>query len=154
MRVTAYMLFQQFSRNLNKNLTRLNKSQEQLSTGKRITTTSDDVIGTRGVMSYRVSINASEQYTKNSNEGISQLGFTENLLRSSQKIIDRARELAVGASNDTSTPNEREIASLEVQNLYSELLNISNTKLKNKYVFSGFATGTQTFNSSGVYQGD
>ncbi len=154
MRVTAFMLFQQFTRNLNKNLTRLSKAQEQLSTGKKLTKTSDDVIATRGVMSYRVSINSSEQYTTNTNEGISQLGFTENLLSSTYHLLDEAKRMSVNASSDDLTSTERTNISGFVQNLYNGLLDIANSKLKGKYLFSGFATGTQSYDNNGVYQGD
>ncbi len=157
MRVTAFMLFKQFTRNLNKNLTGLSKYQEQLSTGRKLTKPSDDVIASRGVMSYKVSINNAEQYQRNAEEGKTTLGYTESLLSSTRNILNRARELAVASSNDVSTTKEREMTSFEVQNLYNEVLDIGNSKLRNKYVFSGYMTSTEAFSSTGVtgvYQGD
>ncbi len=154
MRITSFMLFKQFTHNLSKNLSKLGSYQQQLSTGKRLTTISDDVVATRGVINYRVSIENTDQFKRNIDEGVSNLGFTENLLTSTQNIINRARELAVGQANDTSTPKTRELTSYEVKNLYSQLLDIGNSKLKNKYVFSGFKTGVPSFAPDGSFQGD
>ncbi len=154
MRITAFMIYNQFSKSLSKNLSELGKVQEQLSSGRKLTKPSDDVIALRGAMSYKVSINAIEQFNRNIDEGISTLGLTENLLRSSENILSRARELAVSASSDTSTSTTRKMTSYEVRNLFSELLDIGNTRLRNKYVFSGYKTSTQSFSSSGAYQGD
>jgi flagellar hook-associated protein 3 len=154
MRITTFMLFNQFTSSLSKNLSELGRVQEQLSTGKRLTKPSDDVIATRGSMAYKVSINALEQFNRNINEGISTLGLTENMLSASEKILNRARELAVSESNDTATGETRELTSFEIQNLFNELIDIGNSKLKNKYIFSGYRTSTQAFDSSGLYQGD
>ncbi len=154
MRITAFMLYNQFSKSLSRNLSELGSVQEQLSSGKRLTKPSDDVIALRGAMSYKVSINAIEQFSRNIDEGVGTLGFTETLLSSSENILSRARELAVSASSDTANSATRKITSYEVRNLFSELIGIGNSKLRNKYVFSGYKTATQSFSSSGAYQGD
>ena len=148
------MLFNQFTNALSKNLGELSKAQQQLSSGKRLTKPSDDVIAARGAMSYKVSINAIGQFNRNIEEGLSMLGFTENQLSSSLNVLNRARELAVAESNDTSTAETRDISSYEVQNLFEELISIGNTKLRNKQIFSGYLTDTQSFDATGVYQGD
>jgi flagellar hook-associated protein 3 len=154
MRITTFMLFNQFANSLTKNLSELAKVQTQLSTGKRLTKPSDDIVATRGAMAYTVSINEIEQFNRNIDEGISTLGNTENQLRSANDLINRARELAISESNDTATAATRNISSFEVQNLFNGLLDIGNAKLKDKYLFSGFLTGTQPFNTSGTYMGD
>ena len=148
------MLFNQFTNSLSKNLSKLGKSQMQLSSGKRLTKPSDDVIAARGAMAYKVSINKIEQFNRNIDEGMSMLGLTENQLSASLNILNRARELAVAESNDTATAETREMTSYEIQNLFNELTGIGNTKLKNRYIFSGYLSSTQAFDASGVYQGD
>ena len=148
------MLFNQFTNSLSKNLSKLSKSQVQLSSGKRLTKPSDDVIAARGAMAYKVSINKLDQFNRNIDEGMSMLGLTETQLSASRNILNRARELAVAESNDTSTGDTREMTSYEIQNLFNELVGIGNTKLKNRYIFSGYLNSTQAFDASGVYQGD
>ena len=154
MRITAFMLYSQFADSLSKNYSKLGKAQTQLSTGKRLTKPSDDVIALRGAMAYKVSINAIGQYYRNIDEGISTLGVTESALSATTNILNRARELAVSESSDTATPSTRENTSYELQNLFNELVNIGNSKLKNKYIFSGYSSSTQAFSSAGSYQGD
>ncbi|GBD95550.1 flagellar hook-associated protein 3 [bacterium BMS3Abin06] len=148
------MLYNQFTSSLSKNLSKLGKSQVQLSSGKRLTKPSDDVIAARGAMAYKVSINEIKQFNRNIDEGLSMLGLTEIQLSASLNILNRARELAVAESNDTATAETREMTSYEMQNLFSELISIGNTKLKNRYIFSGYLSSSQAFNASGVYQGD
>jgi flagellin-like hook-associated protein FlgL len=46
------------------------------------------------------------------------------------------------------------MTSYEVQNLFNELIDIGNTKLKNRYIFSGYLTDTRAYSTVGAYQGD
>jgi len=154
MRITTFMLFNQFSNSLSKNLSQLAKVQQQLSSGKRLTKPSDDIIAARGAMAYKVSIGEVEQFSRNIDTGTSMLGNTENQLRSTNSLINRAREIAISESNDTATAATRSMSSYEVENIFDELLDIGNAKLNGKYLFSGFSTSTQPFNASGTYMGD
>lgn len=153
-RITAFMLFNQFSNSLNKNLSNMGKVQTQLATGKRITKPSDDVIALRGSMSYKLSINALAQFGRNINEGISAFNLTESALNSTTNVLNRVRELAVSQSNDTENSDSRGITAFEVRNLFNELVDIGNSKLKDKYLFSGYLTRTKSFTADGTYQGD
>ncbi|MDH4028865.1 MAG: flagellar hook-associated protein FlgL, partial [Nitrospirota bacterium] len=139
---------------VSKNLGKLGEAQEQLGTGRKINKPSDDVVLSRMSMSYKIEISSVEQYKRNVNEGTGRLGFMENLINSARDIINRARELAVSESSDTSTVQTRDITSKEINNLYGELLSIGNSKLRNKYLFSGHLTNIQPFDASGNYQGD
>ncbi len=152
--MTAFMIYNQFARLVGRNLGELSKVQDQISSGKRLTKPSDDVIAMRGSMAYKVSINNIEQYGRNINEGLSALGLTGSLLGSANNILNRARELAISESSDTSTSDTRKITSYEVQNLFNELIDIGNTKLKDRYLFSGYLASTQAFSAAGAYQGD
>jgi len=109
MRVTAFMLFKRFTDSVSKNLAKLGEAQEQLGTGRKINKPSDDVVLSRMAMSYKVELSSVEQYKRNVNEGTGRLGFMENLISSTRNIINRARELAVSESSDTSTGETRNI---------------------------------------------
>ncbi len=153
-RITSFMLFNQFSKSMSHNLSSLSTVQEQLSSGKKITQPSDDVVALRGAMAYKVSINNLEQYDRNLDEGISRLSMTESTISSSTNILNRVRELAVSESNDTATSDTRLVTAFEVRNLFNEMLDLSNTQLKDKYIFSGYMSNTQSFSAAGAYQGD
>ncbi len=153
-RVTSLMMFRQFTKSLNSHLNDMGKVQNQLATGKRITKPSDDVIGLRGTMAYKVSLNDLSQYTRNIDEGIGSLALTESALTSMTHILERTRELALNESSDTGNDATREITNYEVRNLFNELVNIGNSKNRDKYLFSGYFTRTAAFDASGTYQGD
>jgi flagellar hook-associated protein 3 len=154
MRITAFMLYNQFADSLSKNLSNMSRVQTQLATGKRLTKPSDDVIALRGSMAYKVSINNIEQFNRNIDEGIGALGVTESALSSTTNLLNRARELAISQSSDTATAGTRDVSSFEIRNLFSELVDIGNSKLKDKYLFSGFLSNTPSFDAAGAYQGD
>jgi len=153
-RITAFMLFNQFSNSLTKNLSGMGKVQTQLATGKRLTKPSDDVISLRGSMAFKVSINALEQFGRNINEGISAFNLTESALNSTTNLLNRVRELAVSESNDTANAETRGVTAYEVRNLFDQMIDIGNSKLKDKYLFSGYMTKTKSFSAAGAYQGD
>jgi flagellin-like hook-associated protein FlgL len=69
-------------------------------------------------------------------------------------VLLRVNELALSEANDTATADTRLATSYEVRNLLAELIAVGNTNLDGNYIFSGFKTNIQPFDSSGTYQGD
>ncbi|RJQ55743.1 MAG: flagellar hook-associated protein 3 [Nitrospiraceae bacterium] len=154
MRITAFTIFNQMTRSLQERIKDMFVHSEQLSTGKKINKPSDDVFGTISAMDYKVSLNEIEQYMKNMDEAESQLGLTDTIMSSVANSLIRARELAVGAATDTQTAESRASMAEEVANLRDEVMRLSQTKLRNRYIFSGYKTDTQPFDSGFNYAGD
>ena len=75
-------------------------------------------------------------------------------MSSTTNLFNRVRELAISESNDTANSDSRDITSFEVGNLFNELVGIGNSKLNDRYLFSGYMTKTQSFSTAGTYQGD
>jgi flagellar hook-associated protein 3 FlgL len=151
MRITTFTIFNQLVRSVNDNLRSLSKSNNELSTGKKINNPSDDVSGMMKVMDYKVSINEIEQYKRNIDEAEAHLGFADTTMSTVTAVLDKARELAVlGASGAA----ERDKAASEVAQLRDQLTSLANSKFRNKYIFSGYATDTQSFDAGFIYQGD
>jgi flagellar hook-associated protein 3 FlgL len=155
MRVTSLMIFDQLRMSFERNLGRIYKLNNQLSSGKRIEKPSDDVIGMMRAMDYKLSINYNDQFKRNIDEAKTFLSFTENVLSSVSDVLIRAKELALNGSTGALDAESRSSIAKEVANLRDHLLNLSNSKLRDRYVFSGFKTDTITFDSSTfTYQGD
>ena len=68
--------------------------------------------------------------------------------------MTRARELAVQASSGTQTAASRAAIAEEIEGLRDQMLNLANTKFRNRYIFSGYQTDTAAFDSGYNYQGD
>src|SRR5699024_2997362 len=59
------------------------------------------------------------------------------------KALQKMRELAVQASNDTYDAEERQNIKEEVEQLKEHLVDIANTNVNGKYIFNGTATDTK-----------
>jgi flagellin len=103
------------------------KSMEKLSSGQRINRAGDDAAGLAISEKMRGQIRGLDQASKNSQDGISMIQTAEGALNETHSILQRMRELAVQAANDTNTSEDREQIQKEVNQLSSEINRIGNT---------------------------
>lgn len=155
MRITSFMIFNQLAMSLQRNLGEMSDLQNRLSSGKKIDKPSDDVIGMMKAMDYKLSIHYNEQYKKNIDETIAHVSFAEKVMSSVSDTLIRARELAFTGVTGTMNDETRSSIAKEMTQLRDHLLSLSNSKLRDRYIFSGFLTDTQSFGSATFnYQGD
>ncbi|MBQ9566252.1 MAG: flagellin, partial [Synergistaceae bacterium] len=110
----------------------LQKSIRKLSTGLRISSAADDAAGLAISEKMRAQVRGLDMAVRNSQDGVSMLQTAEGALGSTHSILQRMRELAVQASNDTLTANDRSYIQLEVGELKEEIDRIGNTTQFNK----------------------
>jgi len=154
MRVSSFMIFNQLTRSFQKNLQSLSGLYNKLSSGKKIDKPSDDVIGMVRAMDYKVSINENDQYKRNIDEAYAHLEFAETTISSASEVLIRAKELAVEGANGTLSAEDRSAIAEEIANLRDQLLSLANSRFRDRYIFSGFKTDLEAFDSSFTYQGD
>jgi flagellar hook-associated protein 3 FlgL len=154
MRITSFAIFNQMTRALQEGMKKMSLYSERLSSGKKINKPSDDVYGMMNAMGYKVTLNEIDQYKKNIDNADSQLGLTETVMSSVGEILSRARELAVQGSTGTQTPASRVSIAQEIASLRDEAVRLSQTQLRDRYIFSGYKTGTVPFDAGFNYQGD
>src|SRR5690242_15840742 len=102
-RITQNMMNTQLMRNLNSNMRRMDNSQNQLATGRRINKPSDDPVGIAFALRYRSEIAANEQYESNANAAVSWMDYTDVTLNQAGSVLQRVRELTVQAANGTNS---------------------------------------------------
>lgn len=113
---------------------------EQLASGKKINRPSDDpVIAMKG-MNYRSQVIEVEQFMRNTNEVHTWMDNSDSALDKATQALQKMRELAVQASNDTYGPKQRDNIKEEVKQLKQHLIDIANTKVNDKYIFNGTKT--------------
>lgn len=139
-RITQGMLNTQLMRNLNANLGRLETTQNQLATGRRINRPSDDPVGISYAMRYRSEISANDQYIENVDSAISWLEITDSSLDQAGNVMQRVRELTVQAANGTNPQAALDAIESEVNQLYEQLVNIGNSEFNGKHIFNGQMT--------------
>ena len=103
------------------------KSMEKLSSGLRINKAGDDAAGLAISEKMRGQIRGLDQASKNSQDAISLVQTAEGALNETHDILQRMRELAVQAGNDTNTTSDREEIQKEINQMTSEINRIGNT---------------------------
>ncbi|MDF2535992.1 MAG: flagellin [Bacillales bacterium] len=112
---------------LSKNTNATQKSLEKLSSGLRINSAADDAAGLAISEKMKGQIRGLDQATRNSQDAISLAQTAEGSLSETQDILQRMRELAVQAGNDTNTDQDRQNIQDEINSLTSEVNRIGNT---------------------------
>lgn len=151
MRVTQQMLNQNSIRNMNQNLTRFDKINNQVSTGKLLHRPSDDPNGVSKAMSLKSSLAENQQYERNT--GIAKLWMeeTDQNISAMVNVTQRVRELGVQNNNDTLSDSDRKAIAAEVEQLTEQLREFANTKVNGNYIFSGQKTNEPPYPNSDTY---
>lgn len=145
MRVTNSMIIRNTLYNLNRNLNTLDKTNTQLSTGKRINRPSDDPVSASKALKLRADVSEIGQYQRNTDDALSWLDITESAIDNLEDVIHRAKELSVEASTETFGEEDRETMANEMRELREQIMTIGNTTYAGRYIFSGFQTDEPLF---------
>lgn len=119
------------------------RAMEQLSTGRRINSASDDAAGLsiRNKMSSQIL--SLDQAVRNANDGISMLQTADGATTKVTSMLIRMRELSIQSANDIYTDEQREGLNAEVTELKAELLNVlENTEWNGTKLLKGEAGNT------------
>ncbi len=152
MRITNNMLLNDMMRNLNSNYSKMDKIQQQLSTGKKFQLPSDDPIGVSKSLKFHTDISMIEQHKRNLSDARSWLQITEDAVAEMGDIFQRVRELTVQAANGTNTNEDLIQISAEVKQLKEHLIKVGNTTYAGRYIFSGFKTDLPLLDDDGNYK--
>ena len=104
----------------------LGSAMEQLSTGSKINSASDDAAGLAMASKFTSQIKGLDMAVKNANDGVSMISTAEGALNEVTNMLQRMRELAVQSSNGTMTSDDRSYMDKEYQALDAEIDRIEN----------------------------
>lgn len=147
MRVTQSMLTNNMLRNLSDSYIKLGKLQNQVDTGKKVTRPSDDPVTVMKGIGYRTELAKVEQFQRNIGEVSSWLNISDDALDKVGQALHRVNELAVQGANDTLNENDREKIKSELDQIRQHIQSIANTRVGDKYIFSGTKTTTPLYNN-------
>lgn len=121
----------------------MDKAMQQLSTGKRINSAADDAAGLAISNKMTSQIRGLNQAVRNANDGISMLQTAEGATQEITNMLQRMRELAVQAANDTYTASDRSALNAEVTSLSAEITRIAdNTEWNGMKLFTATSAGS------------
>ena len=159
MRISTMQQFNTGLRSILNNQEGTLKTQQQISTGRRVLTPSDDPIASTRILQLQQDISLREQYQKNVDAAKNRLNLEESILEGVTENIARIRELTVNAGNGSMTLDDRTAIAAEIAQRLSSLEDLMNTKdASNTYIFSGFKGETLPFEKRPgggvIYKGD
>jgi flagellin len=122
----------------------LKTAMERLSSGKQINSAADDAAGFAIAERMTAQIRGLNMATKNANDGLSMIATVENATNDVTDMLQRVRELAVQASNDTNSATDRGYLQKEVDSLMNEINRVaSQTVYNGATVLDGTRTSQQ-----------
>jgi flagellin len=125
-------------RQLSANTVNTSRSLEKLSSGLRINRAGDDAAGLAISEKMRSQIRGLETASRNANDGISLIQTAEGALNETHSILQRMKELAVQAANDTNTETDRAEIQKEIDQLKTEITRIAEqTEFNTKKLLDG-----------------
>lgn len=127
MRINNNIMAMNTHRQLGINANGVSKSIEKLSSGYRINRAGDDAAGLAISEKMRGQIRGLNQASRNAQDAISLVQTAEGALNETHAILQRMRELAVQAANDTNTDSDRGELQKEIDQLTKEIDRIANT---------------------------
>lgn len=146
MRITHKTLANTVINNLNTSMRRMNRLQEQLSSGKAIARPSDDPAGVARAMIIHTTQNDIEQYQKNIADATTWMNVTDAALGQMEEALIKARDKVLQAANDTQGIDERETIARQLDQFRDELIDLGNQTYQGRYLFAGNkTTGAKPF---------
>ncbi len=159
MKISTSQLFDNSVNQMNRQQSKIAEMQAKLASGKQIVKPSDDSEKSAVIQRLQTAVDRQSVYERSLDTAENRLASEESALMSSERILQRIRQLAVQSNTDTLSINDKEILANEIASLREELLSLANTQDANgNYVFAGSNVQAKAFdvNADGdiIYQGD
>jgi len=159
MRISTMSMFRQGVDAMLERQTDVFRTQQQLSSGKRINAPSDDPSAVAQLIGLSDSLDLTRQYQRNIDSVRARLEIEDTTLGSAVEGLQRARELAVQGLNDSNSQQDRTAIALEIRQLTDEVMGYANRKDgAGEFLFGGFQGQSVPFSTDGAgnfsYAGD
>lgn len=158
MRISTNMIYDQGLRSMGNNTSNMLDVQAQLSSGKRVTTPSDDPIASAQAVAVTQDSDMNSQYATNRQQATTQLQLEDSTFGSIVNALQHVMSQVTQAGNASLNDNDRTTIATDLSSSYQQLLSLANTTDANgQYLFSGFMGNTAAYVNSpdgAKYNGD
>lgn len=157
MRISSNTLFDNNVSAMGQQQARLLQTQQQISTGRRILTASDDPVAAARALDVSQSDAMNTQYAANRSMARHTLSLAESTLQSVTSLIQDVQTATVNAGNGTLNNSDRKTIATDLSGRLQELVGLANsTDGVGNYLFAGFQSRTQPFDTAAgaLYYGD
>ena len=145
MRITNGMIARSTQLNLRAGLSGVDRVRNEIATGVRVRTMSDDPIAGGEVLRTNSSLRAMAQFSRNIEQGLGRASLENDVLAQLSDTLTRGAELAIQGANGTMTATSRLAIKSEVDQLIAFSVQLGNTKFGNSYLFGGDRAGEAPF---------
>ena len=154
MRISTLQSFNKGLNSIMDNQSQVSKTQQQVSTGRRVLTPADDPIAATKILQLQQDSALREQFGKNMTGAKGRLALEETQMAGITENLDRLKELTIQAGGGGVNISDRQAIAFEVNVILEATVDLMNSKdAGGEYLFGGFKGNTQPFqkNENGRY---
>lgn len=146
MRISSNTVFDSNVASLNQQQARLLQTQQQISSGRRLLTASDDPVAATRALEISQAEATNTQYASNRDSARNTLTLAESTLQAATYLLQDARDSALAANNGLLDSSGRKIVATDLNARLQELVGLANsTDGLGNYLFAGFQSRTKPF---------
>ena len=134
-----------------------NKLTAQLSSGKKITTITDDPINAVNVLNANKQMGRIDTYTENVGMATTELSALDDFMELARGYLSKAWDKAVQANNQTYGESSLKALKTEIDEITKTMVDLGNSEYNDNYIFAGANTKLTPFeiqeNGDIIYRG-
>ena len=139
MRISTQQLFAQGSASISAQYSEMAHTRQQIATGRRILTPSDDPVASSAVLHASAAIAFNQRHADNQTAALATLNQTEAALGAFGDGLQEARQALIAANSGSLNDADRRTIATGLDNLRGQLLGIANSRDgAGAYLFAGF----------------
>jgi flagellar hook-associated protein 3 FlgL len=142
MRVTNDTTYRNLLRDLQRIAQRLQESQHQVSSGKKLTRPSDDPSAVSDVIRISAEKGEISQYVENIQTARTRLDYSDTVLDSVERMVERVRSLALLSQGNLSSAG---LYTTEIEGLRDQILSAANSTFQGQFIFGGSQTQSEAY---------
>ncbi|MEE8436109.1 MAG: flagellin [bacterium] len=143
MRVTDLTKQNSIMRNIGSRGGKMQDVQDNISSGRRINTLSDDPVGATQAQDFRTSISFMNTLQANLRDNFVWLDRTESEIANLGESLRRVKTLVLSQANASANAATRRVTAEELRAIYDGMVQSGNSKIGKLFIFSGSATFTR-----------
>ena len=148
MRITQNSMNRTQLMGLNDSLGRLQRTQEMLTSGKRLVRPSDSPVDTVSAMRLRDQQRSLSALGENIKDGTSRMHAADDALTRSHTMLNRIRTLVVAGAHGVAGPQQRLAYASEIEQIRQGMVQLANTQYAGQPVFGGTTANDNAFDPS------
>lgn len=154
-RITPAMVTSATVGDLGASLAALQRTSEELSSGRTILQPSDNPYGASHIINLQSQLDGLTSYESAAQDGIARENTASSSMANINTIVQRVRELVLQGANGTNNQSDLNAIALQVEQLTESVKQDANAQYAGEYIFSGTTTKTAPYETEGdEYQGN